>query len=158
MSRVFLLFFHDFLTNISLLSVIEQCLAPDPRSVCTTKKETPCGRFLLCVYCVKCTVLIGVSRKKYLHYKNLKILFFQSNGERRMKLVGSSYIQRLFAALDEQTILRKPNIWRYAQENGIIYYVIQSVWLIDFDGFMKTIAFPKRKHNAALTLYSNGCR
>ena len=75
-----------------------------------------------------------------------------------MKLVGSSYIQRLFAALDEQTILRKPNIWRYEKENGIIYYVIQSVWLIDFDGFMKTIAFPKRKHNAALTLYSNGCR
>ncbi len=57
-----------------------------------------------------------------------------------MKLVGSGYIQRLFAASDGQTILRRPNIRRYAKENGITYYVIQSVWLIDFDGFMKTIA------------------
>jgi hypothetical protein len=57
-----------------------------------------------------------------------------------MKLVGSGYIQRLFAAKDEQTILRRPNIRRYAKENGVKYYVIQSVWLIDIDGFMKTIA------------------
>lgn len=57
-----------------------------------------------------------------------------------MRLVGSGYIQRLLAATDEQTILRRPNIRRYAKENGITYYVIQSVWLIDIDVFMKTIA------------------
>ncbi len=57
-----------------------------------------------------------------------------------MKLVGSGYIQRLFAASDEQTILRKPNIRRFAKENGVTYQIVNSVWLIDIDGFLKAIA------------------
>ncbi len=67
-----------------------------------------------------------------------------------MKLVGSGHIQRLFAAADEGTILRRPNIRRYAKENGVTYYVIQSVWLMDIDGFMKTIAPKEYPSNSTM--------
>ena len=67
-----------------------------------------------------------------------------------MKLVSSGCIQRLFAESDRDTILRRPNIRRYAKENGVTYYVIQSVWLIDIDGFMQTIAPKEYPSNSTM--------
>lgn len=57
-----------------------------------------------------------------------------------MRLVGSGDIQRLFARADADTILRRPNIRRFAADNGVRHQIIQSIWLIDLEDFMKAIA------------------
>ena len=65
--------------------------------------------------------------------------FLEQRG-RKMKLVTSGYIQRLFAVADPETILRRPNLRRFAKENGVPYYISKSVWMIDFKKFMEAIA------------------
>ena len=47
---------------------------------------------------------------------------------------------RLFKAEDKETIIRRPNLRRFARDNGVKYYITQTIWLIDIDGFMKAIA------------------
>ncbi len=57
-----------------------------------------------------------------------------------MKMVGSGYIMRLFKTVDKQTIIRRPNLRRFARNNGVKYMIVEQKWLIDIDGFMKVIA------------------
>lgn len=47
---------------------------------------------------------------------------------------------RLFKAADKETIIRRPNLRRFARDNGVKYMVVETKWLIDIDGFMKAIA------------------
>ena len=81
-----------------------------------------------------------------------------------MKLVTSGYLQRLFFRHDEGTILRRPNIRRFAEQHNIYYEIHEKAWLIDYEAFMKAIA-PKeypwqsdmdriRKIDDAIKLYN----
>ena len=57
-----------------------------------------------------------------------------------MKYVTSGYLHRLFVEKDEGTILRRPNIRRFAMQYGVPCERHEKAWLIDFDAFMKAIA------------------
>ena len=72
-----------------------------------------------------------------------------------MKLVGSGYIMRLFKAADKETIIRRPNLRRFARDNGVTYYIVESIWLIDIDGFMKAIAPKEYPSNATMPRLRN---
>ena len=60
-----------------------------------------------------------------------------------MRFVTSGYLQRLFAEQDKQTILRRPNIRRFALQYNVPCEQHKKAWLIDFDAFMKAIT-PKK--------------
>ena len=72
-----------------------------------------------------------------------------------MKLVGSGYIMRLFKAVDKETIIRRPNLRRFARDNDVTYYIVESTWLIDIDGFMKAIAPKEYPSNATMPRLRN---
>ena len=55
------------------------------------------------------------------------------------KLVTSGEIQRLFATFDEGTIIRRPNLRRFARDNGVTLYMFETAWLIDFKEFMAAV-------------------
>ena len=55
------------------------------------------------------------------------------------KLVTSGYIAKLFKQADKNTIIRRPNLRRFAEQNGVEYYVHDTAWLINFDDFMSKI-------------------
>lgn len=57
-----------------------------------------------------------------------------------MRYVTSGYLHRLFVEKDEDTILRRPNIRRFALQYGVPCEQHEKAWLIDFDAFMKAIA------------------
>lgn len=57
-----------------------------------------------------------------------------------MRYVTSGYLQRLFLEKDKGTILRRPNIRRFALQYGVPCEQHEKAWLIDFDAFMKAIA------------------
>ena len=57
-----------------------------------------------------------------------------------MKYVTSGYLHRLFVEKDEGTILRRPNIRRFAMQYGVPCEQHEKAWLIDFDAFMKAIS------------------
>lgn len=66
-----------------------------------------------------------------------------------MKLVSSGYLQRLFVSHDIGTILRRPNIRRFALQHNIYCEIHEKAWLIDYDGFMRVIAskeFPRQSY------------
>ena len=56
-----------------------------------------------------------------------------------MKLVSSGDIWRTFLEADEKTIIRRPNLRRFARDNGIEHYIIGGVWLINKEQFLKAI-------------------
>jgi hypothetical protein len=56
-----------------------------------------------------------------------------------MKLVSSGDIWRIFKDADPGTIVRRPNLRRFAKENGIEHYVIGDKWLINKDEFIKAL-------------------
>ena len=55
------------------------------------------------------------------------------------KLVTSGYIAKLFKQADKNTIIRRPNLRRFAEQNVVEYYVHDTAWLINFDDFMSKI-------------------
>ena len=55
------------------------------------------------------------------------------------KLVTSGYIAKLFKQADKNTIIRRPNLRRFAEQSGVEYYVHDTAWLINFDDFMSKI-------------------
>ena len=57
-----------------------------------------------------------------------------------MRYVTSGYLHRLFVENDKDTILRRPNIRRFALQYGVPCEQHEKAWLIDFDAFMKAIA------------------
>lgn len=56
----------------------------------------------------------------------------------KRRLWTSGEIYRLFQKADESTIMRKPNIRRFAKEKDI-FHEERSSWLIDVDEFLKYI-------------------
>ena len=56
-----------------------------------------------------------------------------------MRLVGSGDIWRKFLEADEDTIIRRPNLRRFARDNGVEHYVMGDKWLISEEDFFKTI-------------------
>ena len=55
------------------------------------------------------------------------------------KLVTSGYIAKLFEQADKNTIVRRPNLRRFAEQNDVEYYVQDTDWLINFNDFMSKI-------------------
>lgn len=45
------------------------------------------------------------------------------------KLVTSGYIAKLFKQADKNTIIRRPNLRRFAEQNDVEYYVHDTAWL-----------------------------
>lgn len=45
----------------------------------------------------------------------------------------------MFAHEDAETIVRRPNLRRFARDNGIKYYITQEVWLIDRESFIEKL-------------------
>ena len=56
-----------------------------------------------------------------------------------MKLVSSGDIWRAFLDEDENTIIRRPNLRRFAKDNGVEHYIIGGIWLINKEQFFKAI-------------------
>lgn len=56
-----------------------------------------------------------------------------------MKLVSSGDIWRKFLEADEGTIIRRPNLRRFARDNGVEHYIMGGKWLINEEDFFKTI-------------------
>lgn len=57
-----------------------------------------------------------------------------------MRYVTSGYLYRLFVEKDKDTILRRPNIRRFALQYGVPCEQHEKAWLIDFDAFIAAIA------------------
>lgn len=56
-----------------------------------------------------------------------------------MRLVSSGDIWRTFLEADENTIIRRPNLRRFARDNGVEYYVMDGKWVINKEQFFKVI-------------------
>ena len=56
-----------------------------------------------------------------------------------MRLVTSGDIWRIFKEADKDTILRRPNLRRFAKDNGIEYYIIGDKWLINKEEFFRAV-------------------
>ena len=56
-----------------------------------------------------------------------------------MKLATSGEICRVFMKEDPDTIIRRPNLRRFARDNGIEYYINDRVWLIHREEFFAKI-------------------
>ena len=56
-----------------------------------------------------------------------------------MKLVSSGDIWRLFLEADEKTIIRRPNLRRFARDNGVEHYIYDGKWLINKEEFLRAI-------------------
>ena len=56
-----------------------------------------------------------------------------------MKLVSSGDIWRTFLEADKDTIIRRPNLRRFARDNGIEHYVTSGPWLINKEEFFKAL-------------------
>lgn len=61
------------------------------------------------------------------------------NTGRMARLATSGEILRTFLAGDESTIIRKPNLRRFARDNGIELYVYEKAWLINREQFFKAL-------------------
>lgn len=65
-----------------------------------------------------------------------------------MNFVTSGYIQRIFLKHDKKTILRRPNIRRFAMQYNVPHEIHEKAWLIHYDDFMAKIIpkeFPEEK-------------
>ena len=52
-------------------------------------------------------------------------------------LISSGDLMRLFLESDPNTIIRRPNVRRFAQENGVRHIICNGKWLIDNKEFFK---------------------
>ena len=81
------------------------------------------------------------------------------------RLATSGELHTLFFVNDENTIIRKPNLRRFAKDNGIEHYVYDKAWLINYEQFLKALnpknmtkryALPRmRQKNAAVRLWNS---
>ena len=81
------------------------------------------------------------------------------------RLATSGEIYTMFFVADENTIVRKPNLRRYARDNGIEHYVYDEAWLINYEQFLKDLnpknmteryALPRmRQKQAAVRLWNS---
>ena len=55
------------------------------------------------------------------------------------RLATSGELFTEFFIGDEKTIIRKPNLRRFAMENGIEHYVYEKAWLINREQFLKAL-------------------
>ncbi len=53
--------------------------------------------------------------------------------------VSSGVIFRKFIEGDEGTIIRRPNLRRFARDNGVPFIICQGKWLVDEDEFFEKI-------------------
>ena len=56
-----------------------------------------------------------------------------------MKLVSSGDIWRIFLEADPDTIIRRPNLRRFARDNGVEHYIYEKGWLINQEQFFQKI-------------------
>ena len=63
-------------------------------------------------------------------------------------LISSGDLMRLFLEGDPNTIIRRPNVRRFAQENGVRHIICNGKWLIDYKEFFKKVN-PKRIRRTA---------
>ena len=56
-----------------------------------------------------------------------------------MRLASSGEICSVFKEADEGTIVRRPNLRRFARDNGVEHYVIGGKWLINREAFFKAL-------------------
>ena len=57
---------------------------------------------------------------------------------RRMRTTGQ--IAKLFYEADSGTIIRKPNMRRFAKDNGVFYHILSNTsWIIDLDEFLEKV-------------------
>ena len=54
-------------------------------------------------------------------------------------LISSGDLMRLFLEGDPNTIIRRPNVRRFAQENGVRHIICNGKWLIDYKEFFKKV-------------------
>ena len=63
-------------------------------------------------------------------------------------LISSGDLMRLFLEGDPNTIIRRPNVRRFAQENGVRHIICNGKWLIDYKEFFKKVN-PRRIRRTA---------
>ena len=56
-----------------------------------------------------------------------------------MRLATSGEICSIFKEADEGTIVRRPNLRRFARDNGVEHYVVGGRWLINKEEFFRTL-------------------
>lgn len=83
-------------------------------------------------------------------YKRGRALcFFQGRWRTEMRdLISSGDLMRLFLEGDPNTIIRRPNVRRFAQENGVKHIICNGKWLIDYKEFFKKVN-PRRIRRTA---------
>ena len=54
-------------------------------------------------------------------------------------LISSGDLMRMFLEGDPNTIIRRPNVRRFAQENGVRHVICNGKWLIDYKEFFKKV-------------------
>ena len=65
-------------------------------------------------------------------------------------LISSGDLMRMFSSGDPDTIIRRPNLKRFAHDNGIRYIITNGKWLIDHKEFFKKVN--PRKINKPATM------
>ncbi len=64
-------------------------------------------------------------------------------------LISSGELMRMFLNADPNTIIRRPNLRRFAHDNDIRYIITNSKWLIDHKQFFKKVN-PRRISEPAM--------
>ena len=54
-------------------------------------------------------------------------------------LISSGELMRMFLNADPNTIIRRPNVRRFAQENGVRHIICNGKWLIDYKQFFQKV-------------------
>ena len=63
-------------------------------------------------------------------------------------LISSGDLMRMFLERDPNSIIRRPNLRRFARDNDIRYIITEGKWLIDYKQFFKKVN-PKRINEPA---------
>ena len=69
--------------------------------------------------------------------------------------VSSGTIFHLFIDNDKDTIIRRPNLRRFAKDNNIPYIINADKWLIELDDFMKAVNPSNISNNYELPILRN---
>ena len=54
-------------------------------------------------------------------------------------LISSGDLMRMFLKSDPNSIIRRPNLRRFARDNDIRYIITEGKWLIDYKQFFKRV-------------------
>ena len=69
-------------------------------------------------------------------------------------LISSGDLMRMFLESDPNSIIRRPNLRRFARDNDIRYIITEGKWLIDYKQFFKKVN-PRRSKSRAICLFIN---